>query len=455
MSWRLFFMDFLSQRKVRIRLLFILTIVLFPSVAKAMGLVSTLKYSVDHSPIILESYSDIETGKAKLELAKSASRPKISVSGGYIVMNKPASMEIPSISLPMLGSLNLGGMDLTKEHLAIGMASVVYPVYTGGRISHAKNEAKSLIKASENASEEVKLEVGYGALKAYLGLLLAQENLDVRRQYSETVAEHVKNAKKLFEQKQIAKYDVMRAEAEYENSLSALKEAENKVELTKSLLLNIIGAEEANFEFDDIDKCFLFEDLKYKKVDELFENALINSSKIKALEAKLNIYTEGKKKAKADKAPIVSLFDSQIISNEQPMKMPNQIAGVLVNIPVYDGGESKAKIDEKISLIKKTETEIVKAKNDLRYEIETYLSDISSAESVISSADKSIEVSREGLRLAERRFNECVGSGIEVKDASIILSGAELYKFSALYKYRVALCGLAKTQGRFWELTEK
>ena len=63
-------MDFLSQRKVRIRLLFIFTIVLFPSVAKAMGLVSTLKYSVDHSPIIIESHSDIETGKAKLELAK-------------------------------------------------------------------------------------------------------------------------------------------------------------------------------------------------------------------------------------------------------------------------------------------------------------------------------------------------------------------------------------------------
>ena len=445
-------MKLLLKRKIKILFFLSVALVLFPSVAKAMGLTSTLKYSVEHNPLIIESQADIDTGKSKLEQAKSAGRPKISVSGGYILMNKPASMAIPSINLPILGSLNLGDMDLTKEHLAIGMASIVYPIYTGGRISNAKNEAKSLIKASENASEEVKLEVGYGTLKAYLGLLLAKENLEVRKEYSETVAEHVKNAKKLFEQKQIAKYDVMRAEAEYENSISALKDAENTVELTKSLLLNIIGAEKVDFEFDDLNKCLLFEDLKTKDFNELFENALLNSKKIKALESKLDIYNYGKNRAKAEKAPIVSLFDTQIIANDQPMKVPNQTAGVLVNIPVYDGGESKAKVDEKISLIKKTEAEIVKAKNDLRHEIETYLSDISSAEAVLLSADKSIEVAKEGLRLAQRRFNECVGSGIEVKDASTILSGAKLYKSSALYKYRVALCGLAKTQGRFWDL---
>jgi outer membrane protein TolC len=68
----------------------------------------------------------------------------------------------------------------------------------------------------------------------------------------------------------------------------------------------------------------------------------------------------------------------------------------------------------------------------------------------VDSERGTVELATEGLRLAELRFQEGVGTQSEVLDAELALTNAETSLIQALREYAVANASLEKAAGLSW-----
>src|ERR1039458_9934210 len=127
--------------------------------------------------------------------------------------------------------------------------------------------------------------------------------------------------------------------------------------------------------------------------------------------------------------------------------LPTRTIGISLRVPLFDGGRRDARRAESASQYR---AEKVKT-NDLKEQIDL---DVRLALDALRSAEDQVQVSREGLELAEnelaqaRRRNEAgVAIGVEVTDAQSRLERARDNQTAALYNYNVGRIDLAQAMG--------
>ena len=412
-----------------------------------------VRKALDNNPQVREAVADVNAIKAKVNEVKSLRYPTLGFSTATVVMNEAPEMKMPEIHLDMLGGipLSLPNMPLIDTTISIGALNFSMPIITGGRVRHGVNQVKAGAEAIEAGYEAVREEVAFFTIKAYLSAVLAGKVEHAAGEAYNTINEHLRQAIRLFEERQIARYEVLRAETEAANAKKRLTDAQNNRRLSTAFLQNLIGnSPELEIALDtDIALLTEIAEQYETQVDE----AALNSYALEALEAKDRMYREAEAGAKSERMPVLAAFASRVLySNEQPFTIPSTIAGVVLNVPIFDGGTSGAKAAEQRALRERNEYERIKTQNNLRLEVMQYTLDMESSKSALESTEKSIETALESLRLAERRFAEGVGTGIEISDAALALLIARTNEIQARYQFNLAAYGLAKTSGKLWQI---
>ena len=113
---------------------------------------------------------------------------------------------------------------------------------------------------------------------------------------------------------------------------------------------------------------------------------------------------------------------------------PQWFVGLQISQLVFDGGVIRARAEERKSQREKNNTELEGTANDVRLAVRSAYLDMDTASSAIASSRRSVELARESLRLAERRFKEGVGTSLEVLDANVNLLSAETGLQQSLYQ---------------------
>ena len=420
---------------------------------QAMTLDEAVRKALYNNPQIQEAKAEISAIRAKVSEAKSHRYPKLDFATAFIAMNEEPEMKMPELHLAALGGMpiSLPNMALSETTFSIGALNLSMPIITGGRVGHGINQAKAGAEAVEAGYEAVRDEVAFLTIKAYLTAVLASRVEHVNRQAYDTINEHLGQAVRLFEESQIPRYEVLRAETEAANAKKRLTDAQNNRHLAIAFLQNLMGEPPGREITLDTDIAPVPEIVE--QYETLAGEALRYSHTLLALEAKDKMYREAEAGAKSERMPILAAFASQVLySNEQPFTIPSTIAGVVLNVPIFDGGASGAKAAGQRAMRKKNEYEKEKTQNNLRLEVMQYNLDLKSSKSALESSEKSIETASESLRLAERRFAEGVGTGIEISDAALALLVARTNEIQARYQNSLAAYGLAKTSNKLWQI---
>lgn len=434
-------------------LLLILFLLISIKAAQAITLPEAVSKAVSNNPQIYQGQSEIKAAQAKVKEVRSKKNPNVNFTAMLVGMDKSPSMELPEMHLNLgpLGerSLNLPSLPLANETISAGIVSLTVPITTGGRIENGIKQAQAGESATVFKHEAIKKEIAFQAAKAYLTAVLAEKVEAANEAAYNTVNEHVEIAKKLFEQRQIAKYELFRAETELANAKKRLMDSQNNKKLAIAVLKNIMGTPD----HEDIVLESDISDVLTSEVSTDEENALENSEMIKALLAKDEMYKSAERVARSEKMPVLAGFASRILyANEQPFTMPKNIIGLMLNVPLYDGGLSSAKIEEQSALAQGNKYEQVKTENNIKLEVLKYTLEMQTARESLKANEKAIDTAKEALRLAERRFEEGVGAGIEVSDASLSLLTAQTNRAVSLYQYKTAYYCLAKYSPDFWNI---
>ena len=434
---------------------------IFITAALAALLISSVyaeNYKIDLSRAIdlamqnNESYriAKKELDRANSQIVEAASGALPTITGGLTYLR---NWRVPT-NVFQFGSevvtVRLGTSNAYYADLTVNQA-----LYSGGRTFAAIKIAGLYKKLTgetvRQAGQDLKLQV----YKSYYGAVLAREIYRVSSQSLDLAMDNLDVVNKMNSQGLASEYDLLRARVEVANLRPLVTKSKTDSEVSVSALKNLlgIGAEnevELTAEFDST--MFIIPPIDIAgSEDELIQNRA---------EMKISRYTaQGRKKAislyTSDYRPSLN-FSSSLQYQSQfdegnvfKKKWTRSLSSTLsLSIPIFDSWKTPSRVKQaRIDYAQSTLQEEAVRKAmilDLEQSYGKYLE----ARENLSAQGNAVELARRGLEIANVRFENGVGTQLEVSDARLQLRVAENNKATAFYDLAVSYAGLMRALGR-------
>jgi outer membrane protein TolC len=122
------------------------------------------------------------------------------------------------------------------------------------------------------------------------------------------------------------------------------------------------------------------------------------------------------------------------------------VAGTL-HIPIFAGGETRAKVQQADSTLHQREAELADMKLGVSYEISAALLDLQTSAAAVDVAKSTSSLANDELRQAQDRFRAGVANSIELAQAQDSVAAAADSLISAIYTHNLAKAVLARAMG--------
>ena len=380
---------------------------------------------------------------------------------------------------------NIGGASVTfvdPNQLTLG-ANFSLPIDIAGLIKAAKDQANFQEIAARLDVNRARNQAVLDAKSAFYDLLRAKALVTVSTESLQNSLDRLDDSQKRYKAGVVAKFDVLRAQTDVLNAQQTLIQSRNQVSQTVASLNNALGidiniplqvADTGAVETPpDTDSIKMTDDLSEtsrkltidfdnltlgKEYDSLTQEALKSRPEIQEAEATISAAKKGIQLAKRSQLPsfnVTSNFSYTPLAAGLAPRETSASIGVSINIPLYDGGVSRAKITQARANIATAETNRRQSLDQVSLEVRTvYLSLVQSRDRVVV-ANQALIQAQEAFRLARVRYNAGVSAQagisplLEVSDAQNALTLAENNRVNALYDYNNNRAKLDKAAGRY------
>lgn len=407
-----------------------------------LDLSSVSQMAIQRNLNIKAAEQDLNTARHQVLEAKGYKRGKVEAGAEYLHLNNDILIYSPSITLPSELPV-IGGLSMTPPptkvapqdlvHLTLGAG---YPLYTGGKIQYAINQAEYGVAAREALVGDAESSAILDAVGYYLGALLAKQVVDVNQQALDTYKEHLAHAQIAYSKGIVAKYDVIRAETAVKEQEKGLTEVRNRYNLALAALKTSLDLDK-NTPIEI--KGSMFEPSETLSIDQAFDLAADNNQILKALDAKLRAQEmTGKVEKAGEKPQVTAVAKQELLTNNIAQTDPHWLVGVQANFELFNGGVRKARAEQRKTERDRTAVDRQSAANQIKLAIQKCYLDLDSARSALDLARKSEQLAQESLRLATKRFEVGTGTSLEVLDANVSLSAARVSEYQSLYQLDIA-----------------
>ncbi|MBE0643445.1 MAG: TolC family protein [Bacteroidetes bacterium] len=347
---------------------------------------------------------------------------------------------------------------LKEQSFLQGAVTIRQPIFTGGKILagiRAAQAQENMANAKYDARrEEILTEV----VVRYLAVLLAKENARVREQAELAVARHEKRAARLLEQGIIARHDKLRAEVALAEAERNRFDAREKLRIACSALAAATGSSTQAITASDT---LAFAEAA-EKLSFLQEEVREKNSTLRQMREGSTALKEKASAQFGNYFPTVyafgmyNLFDHYMIEKAEP----KWAVGIGASFTLFDGARRTHEYQEaqmeadamRLMTEDATRSMALLARNanmEIALSRERYLQ--------LAAAEEQAE---ENTRLNVKRFEEGLGTSLEVLDAQLQLDATKLQRAAALHDYYSSVFALCKVSGnteeffRQWEIMQ-
>ena len=273
------------------------------------------------------------------------------------------------------------------------------------------NEAKAEMakKVNQLALKALENQIRLGAQNAYYALLHAQNELALKEQSLKRSQEQLKVAKAGFDVGTRAKTDVLQAEAGVASAEAALAVAKSDVEIARMELNKFIGAE-LDKEWTLASADLAIEE-KQIDLDQAIAQAQERRVEVQQKEEEIN----------------VAELNVELIEK-------------YTYLGTYQGQMSKREVE-------KAKIQLEKTKQDIAVEVSQAYFNLESALTAIHAYEKAKASAEENYRLTKLRYENGLGTTLEVIQAEEELSNRENQYQQAVHNYNLALVAFENALG--------
>ena len=281
--------------------------------------------------------------------------------------------------------------------------------------------------------------------KAYYALLSAQRTVNIRTKSRDLYQEQYERSAAYYKQGLRPKVDVTTAEVNLNNEKLRLIRAENAVKTASANLANAMGITTPRLlKLTDIDELEQM-DIPF---DQAVKTAYANRPDILSSQTNVEIGQIKLNQAKFNYLPTLSL-SAGYRKYDEDFHLDNEEGRLMVSLdwPIFNAfktynGVKQARIN--LDRINNNNRSML---NDVFLEVQNAYIHLQEAAESIPIAQLNVEKAKENLGLAQGRYNEGIGDVIELKDAEVAYTDAELSLLTARYDYASAVADLKQAMG--------
>lgn len=416
----------------------------------AFSLKQAIEFAMVNQPNVKNAQLDESIAKNKVDEIIGIGTPQINASAD---LNK--FIEIPTSFVP---AEFFGGsrgeffpVQFGQPYTASAGLTATQLLFDGSYLVGLQ-ASKTYMELSRKSTIQTKTETAVNVSKAYYGALVADARLLIIDANIDRVKKLYNDTKALNDNGLVEKIDVDRLEL----TLNNLKVEKEKVERFKLLSYALLKFQmgyansKALTLTDKLDESVLVvtnlaDSIDYTKRPEY---GVINIQRqLQALDLK---------RMKAGYLPSLVAFGTAStnasrndfnIFNTEYRWFPTVIAGLRLNVPIWDGLQRKSQISQSKLTLQKVDNAMTLMKNGFALDYEnaktTYSNNLSSLKIVKKNQDLAKEISR----VSKIKYESGVGSSLELIDAESSVKEADANYFNTLYETIISKIDLDKSTG--------
>lgn len=398
--------------------------------AESLTLDEALATALKNHPQVVEARENVNSAEARTGQASASYYPQISIAADW---NKGRSF---------LTALE----QVRSTEVTTGALYLKQTIYDFGRTAGAVEAARHNREAAEKNLVVTRHDLVLRVKSAFYLLLAAQKQAKATAETVKAREEVYRQAQEFFREGIRPKVDAARAEANLFAARTAMIRAVNNEALARIELASAMGRAEVEtrpLAEPPADGTGLPE-RQQAQLD-----AISNRPELQQLAALGSAARSALKSANSTYLPVLS-GTASIGYADRDFPPGGNVwgAGLNLTVPLFSGFSSVEQVREATANMRAVEARNSNLRLQVAKEVESAWLGCQEASARVASTAKEVEAAEENRRLAEGRYQEGVGSIIEVTDAQSQALDAQTAQIQARYDYYTARAALDRAVGK-------
>ncbi len=401
--------------------------------ASAQNLFEALSQTYNTNPTLQAQRAYLRSIDENVAIAKSGYRPTVALVGSYSDANRNS---------------DILAQDGASKETSMG-ATISQPVFSGFSTVNSVKAADRYVRAEQNNLYNVEQDVFLQASTAYLDVLRDTAIVDLQKNNEKLLKKRLDETQQRFNVGEVTRTDVSQAKARYSQAKSDRIASEGNLEASKATYIQIIGSAPENLETPRPLRDFL-----PQSYEDALNIAMSNNYTIK--QAKELLKSKGYEVYANTGAllPQVSLEGSATknkLDGDNYSGKPetdNYQWGVNMTIPLYNAGESRAKIRQSKYQKWQAQEAVLEAERNVKSVVSSAWEYMKANESKIKAIQdqvKANEIALDGVQKEEALGNRTI---LDVLDAYQELLNSNVNEVTARRDYYVSAMSLLLSMGK-------
>jgi outer membrane protein TolC len=423
-----------------------------PAVSGPLTLDQAIAHAIEQDPVLLTQLLQARSAVEDVRTAQSNILPNLTFNASYSRTRVGGGES--------LGQQTIGGQTFTFFNpvqifpgYGVGL-TVRQLIFDGGKWWNNLAAFDKALAVQREQAEEQRLQTAYLAAQKFYELIRAQRTLNVLKEASRRSGDQADWTQKLFEGGRATQADVYAARANRDNDAVSVLSQEAVIENARQDLAIAIGRDPAQ-PLTVVDPPNLSNDPSDPpNLQESIDKALSRRPSLRAFAAAIEQMKKNIDVAKGDYYPSVSFTGQYQRSTRslddftKPLDQANTLSGAItLNWNLFAGFATDANVNRAIIQLQLAQVNMASGRRGVASDVERAIANWTSARTRAAVTKQAEENSVKNLDLARARQQVGVGTQLEVRDAELKVTQAQLSRLGALVDGHEAEAALRRAVG--------
>lgn len=418
-------------------------------------------YALVNSPQIKNSVLETEAARAKVSETISAGLPQISASATLLHYPMVQQFVIENTGFPPFASPDkkVGdpiGLALQLQNSFTGSIEARQMIFNGSYLVGLK-ASRTYTQLSERQLAQAREEVAEQVLKSYWGLLVSQEQTRLLDVSISRLDSTCRETRALLKNGFVEQIDLNRLEVALNNIRAERQKTFRLLELASCALKFRMGMPvrdsiELSSRLDEINTAAIMPAPTEMDFNRRSEYAALQTQKVLAGLQVKNIQAGYYPSVFGLATLGVNSAASRIRNlgnfGQKDRYIPYNFIGLNVSVPVFDGLAKKYQIQQARINQRRVENGMRQLENGINLEISQANTNLANARTSLDIQKRNLDLAQEVVRVSKVKYQQGVGSNLEVTTAESGLKESQTNYYTALYDFIIAKIDLDKVQGK-------
>ncbi|MEZ5360742.1 MAG: TolC family protein [Candidatus Zixiibacteriota bacterium] len=407
-----------------------------------------------------ESYQAAQMEKDRVQgqylEARAGAFPRLTFDAGYLrTIDKQTT--VFSVTDESTGETTTSRLQFGEPHSYSAGFTLYQPLYVAGKVGAAIQIAKYGFSYADEGIRAARHDVVTLADRAYLDAVAAREAQLVFIEAEQLADSNMAVVEQLFKQGQASEYDFLRAQVQAANTRPARIAAENGARLALDYLRVVLALpKETDITLEESVAQVAVPELN---LDALIDEALQNRPELRQSEQMMKINKKLISIEKGGHKPTIGLSSSMQWDGYYPKFSSTRLkgwtrswnVGVSFSVPIFTGFETKGKIQQARVDYNQSRLQNSQLNRQIRLEVRDAVGKVKEAKQRVEALGETVDQAKRGYDISQVRYQNGIGTQLEVQDAQVALTQARVNKINALHDLAVAVTELRRAVGREWD----